>query len=45
MKVLDIAEIWQLEKPYRNPENAHLKLVRDINYDPQLRICLREAFD
>lgn len=40
MKVLEVDEMWMLEKPFRNPDNAHLKLAKDILYDPKLRLTL-----
>lgn len=40
MKVLEVEELWRLEKPFRDREKAHLKLAIDVNYDPEMRLVL-----
>jgi hypothetical protein len=40
MKILEVEELWLLEKPFKTQESAASKLVYDINFDPQLRTAL-----
>jgi hypothetical protein len=40
MKVLEVEDLWRLEKPFRDREVLHYKLAVDINYDPELRLTL-----
>ena len=40
MKVLDVQELWLLDKRFRTQENAYLKLVYDIHCDPKLKLTI-----
>jgi len=43
MKVLEVDDLWYMERPFRDKEPARrsaVKLTYDINQDPQLRLCM-----
>lgn len=41
MKVLDVGELWELERPFVSSQKAGFKLIYDIGLDPKLKITLQ----
>jgi len=40
MKVLDVNELWDYEKPFRTSEYQYIKLLYDLHSDPRLRLVI-----
>ena len=40
MTILEVNELWEIEPKFRTKDNASLRLIYDVNYDPKLRHSL-----
>ena len=40
MKVLDVKELWDYEKPFKTSDYQYIKLLYDLHSDPRLRLTI-----
>jgi len=40
MKTLEVAALWDYEKPFFKPDQRYIKLVYDIHMDPKMRLTI-----